>query len=122
MKTYKLILSGLFCLMLSAVAAQSKNDSMEMSEKSDSKTEEANTVSVRSKASMGYHHGNYKHPMKAKKARRFYTVKGHVNESASATNYKNPHTNKVDSVSEKAVILEAKSSKKARNYKQPYNN
>lgn len=66
----------------------------------------------------GYHHGNYKHPVKANMARKWFTVRGAVNRQAVTTNYKQPFGNK-ETVQQTPITIQPKV-RTNRNYKTPY--
>lgn len=116
MNKLKIAATALLCLLVSVAFAQRNQDSIEV--KSNKKNAESKLVSIEKETSFGYHHNNYKHHAKAKKARKWFQVRGHVSQSAKVTNYKMPFTE--EQKVEKTIVEETKTPKHARNYKRPY--
>lgn len=103
------------CLLGSVTFAQRSQDSIEVNTNNKFN---ANAVAIEKETVFGYHHNNYKHHAKAKKAKKWFQVRGHVNRSAITTNYKMPFTE--EKKVEKTTVKETTAPKHSRNYKRPY--
>ncbi|MFT6204527.1 MAG: hypothetical protein ACI9V1_002627 [Spirosomataceae bacterium] len=118
MKKTKITATFLLSLFISVSFAQMKEDSLKKPSKE--KRMKSEVVTIEKETIFGYHHNNYKQPVKAQKAQKWFRTFGSVNDSATATNYKMPF--KKNKEAEKTIIKSSDASKRSRNYKRPYSN
>lgn len=118
MKKISIVTTFVFFLIGSMAFAQRNQDSIEAENKQTKAKTESTLTTVDKETVFGYHHNNYKHHAKAKKAGKWFKVQGHVNKSAAVTNYKMPFTE--EKIVEKTIVEESKTQQRSRNYKRPY--
>lgn len=120
MKKLSIATTCFLCLLVSVTFAQRKQDSSAVEDQPKRVKAESKLALIEKETIFGYHHNNYKQHAKAKKASKWFRVRGHVNRSAKVTNYKMPFTEQKEV--EKTTVKESTSPKRSRNYKRPYSN
>jgi|GEM_PF-1898720 hypothetical protein len=116
MRKTKITAAFLLSLFISVSFAQTEEDNLE---KPGNETK-SEVVTIEKETIFGYHHNNYKQPVKAKKARKWFRTSGSVNNSAKITNYKMPFRKNKEA--EKTIIKGSDAPKRSRDYKKPYSN